>query len=77
MDKPVSGNQPAQHAFLWDMLPGETCYQGGLGSGKSWAGARKLLILHSANQCKSMAVAPTYGDLLRFVIPALIDALEE
>ena len=59
------------------MLPGETCYQGGLGSGKSWAGARKLLILHSANQCKSMAVAPTYGDLLRFVIPALIDALEE
>lgn len=43
-------------------------------SGKSWAGARKLLLLHSANQCPGLAVAPTYGDLHRFVIPALIAA---
>lgn len=73
----ISGNQPTQHVFLWDLAPGETCYQGGLGSGKSWAAARKLLILHAHNRCQGLAVAPTYGDLHRFVIPALISALDE
>ena len=73
----LSGNQPGQHAFLWDLKPGETLYQGGLGSGKSWAGARKLLYLHSANQCPGLAVAPTYGDLHRFVIPAIVGATHE
>lgn len=73
----LSGNQPGQHAFLWDLASGETLYQGGLGSGKSWAGARKLLMLHAANNCPGLAVAPTYGDLHRFVIPAIINAVRE
>lgn len=73
----LSGNQSAQHDFLWDLAAGETLYVGGLGSGKSWAGARKLLLLHQRNQCAGMAVAPTYGDLHRFVIPAIFKALNE
>ena len=73
----VSGNQPSQHAFLWDLAAGETLFQGGVGSGKTWAGSRKLLTLMGINQAPSIAVAPTYGDLHRFVIPSLISTLQE
>lgn len=73
----LSGNQPAQHSFLWDLAPGETLYSGGWGSGKSWAGARKLLLLHQRNRCPGLAVAPTFGDLHRFVLPALVQACQE
>lgn len=73
----VSGNQKAQHDFLWDLAPGESAYVGGVGSGKTHAGSRKLLLLHQRNRCPGMIVAPTYGDLERFVIPSLIGALQE
>lgn len=77
MKVPLSGNQTPQHRFLWDLAAGESLYIGGLGSGKSWAGARKLLLLHQRNRCPGLAVAPTYGDLHRFVIPALVAACRE
>ena len=77
MAREIAGNQPAQHDFLWDLAPGESLFQAGLGSGKTWAGSRKLLMLHAINKCKGLAVAPTYGDLQRFVVPALIEALED
>lgn len=72
----LSGNQVGQHRFLWDLAPGESAYLGGLGSGKSWAGARKLLLLHQRNRCDGLAVAPTYADLFRFVVPALVSACQ-
>jgi hypothetical protein len=73
----LAGNQAAQHRFLCDLGPGETTYQGGLGSGKTWAGSRKLLRLHGLNRCPSFAAAPTRGDLWRIVVPALCAALDE
>jgi hypothetical protein len=73
----LAGNQPGQSAFLRDRAPGETLYQGGWGSGKSYAGARKLLVLHCCNGCPSAAYAPTYGDLWRFVVPAIVAACDE
>lgn len=60
-----------------DIAQGWTLYQGGLGSGKTWAAARKLLWLHAVNNCPSLAVAPTYGDLWRFVAPGLVSVCEE
>lgn len=70
------GNQPAQDVYMRDLLPGWCLYQGGLGSGKTYASARKLCYLHALNECPSLAVAPTYGDLWRFVVPAIVDALK-
>lgn len=65
------GNQAAQHAFLCDMAPGWSLYQGGFGSGKTWAAARKLLVMHTLNGGKSLVVAPTWADLWRFSVPEL------
>lgn len=72
----LQANQAAQYDFLWDQAPGETLYQGGWGAGKSWAGSRKLVMLTMASGTDSLAVAPTYGDLFRFVVPALRDACQ-
>jgi hypothetical protein len=71
----VRGNQPGQHAFLADMAPGESLYQGGFGAGKTHAGAIKLLRLHWTNKCDSFAAAPTNGDLWRVVVPKLCETL--
>ncbi len=71
------GNQAGQDSFLSDISSGWTLFQAGLGSGKSWAAARKLLYLHAVNQCPSLAVAPTWGDLWRFVVPAIVAAAED
>ncbi len=70
----VRGNQPAQAAFMRDRGPGWSLFQGGLGSGKSWGGARKFLWLHAHNGCPGLMVAPTYGDLWRFMVPAIVNA---
>lgn len=43
-------------------------------SGKTWAGARKLLLLHQLNRCPGMAIAPTWGDVWRIVVPAIQEA---
>lgn len=71
------GRQAGQQDFLCDMAPGWTLYQGGYGSGKTWAAARKFLAMHAMNQAPSMAVAPTYGDLWRFIVPELQRACDE
>jgi hypothetical protein len=73
----ITGNQPGQAHFLRDREAGATAYVGGLGSGKTWAAARKFLWLHALNKCTGLAVAPTYGDLWRFVVPALVAACED
>lgn len=67
-------NQQAQYDFLTDLEPGWTCYCGGLGSGKSWAAARKLLLIHLNNDSKSLLVSPTYEDILRYQLPELENA---
>lgn len=72
----IEGNQPGQNGFLRDKAPGWSAYIGGLGSGKTYAAAYKLLWLHAHNECPSLAVAPTYGDLWRFSVPALVSACE-
>lgn len=72
-----TGNQVPQADFLRDMRSGWLAYVGGYGSGKSWAGARKLLFLHLWNQCPSAVYAPTYGDLWRVCAPELQRACEE
>lgn len=43
-------------------------------SGKTWVGSRKLLLLHQRNRCPGMAIAPTWGDVWRIVVPALVGA---
>jgi len=70
-------NQVAQHLFLSDFTSKECLYLSGFGAGKTWAGSRKLLLLHLKNKCQSLALAPTYGDLFRIVVPALHAALDE
>lgn len=59
-----------------DLRPGWSGYIGGLGSGKTFASARKFAALHAMNGCPGLVAAPTYGDLLRFVIPGLIGAFQ-
>ena len=71
----TGGNQPAQRSFMRDLKPGWSGYIGGLGSGKTFAAARKFVALHAYNGCPGLVVAPTYGDLLRFVLPGLTAAL--
>lgn len=73
----VRGNQPAQAAFMRDRAPGWSLFQGGLGSGKTWGGARKFLWLHAHNACPGLVVAPTYGDLFRFVVPSIVATCRE
>lgn len=73
----ITGNQPGQADYLRDRAPGATAYIGGLGSGKTWASARKLLWLHAHNRCPGLAVGPTYGDVWRFVVPAIVSACEQ
>jgi hypothetical protein len=66
--------QAGQRDFLADLAPGSSLYAGGWGSGKTWAGARKLLLLHQRNQCPGLVVGPTYGDVWRILVPALQEA---
>ncbi len=70
-------NQEAQAGFLADCMPGWSLYQGGMGSGKTWAGARKLLALHAVNRCPGAVLAPTYGDLWRVMVPEIMNAASE
>jgi len=71
------GNQPAQVEFLRHFAPGWYLYTGGYGAGKTFAGARKLIVAHLANGCPSAIYAPTYGDLWRVCVPELCRAIEE
>lgn len=73
----VTGNQPKQTGFLVDCQPGWTLAQGGWGSGKTWVGARKFLIIHVTNNCPGMVVAPTHDGLWLYCVPELERACEE
>lgn len=46
-------------------------------SGKSYIAARKTLILTLQNNFRSLAVAPTYSDMGRYMVPELIGACED
>lgn len=66
-------NQAGQRDFLADASRW-SAYFGGWGSGKTWAGARKHLLNHQMNNCPGLAMAPTWGDVWRIVVPALTEA---
>lgn len=79
-------NPGAQTDFLSDWQTPSVAFIGGWGSGKTWAGARKLLAGHIANAVdehgkptgvKSLCVAPTYGLAATINVPAIIQAAEE
>ena len=67
----LTGNQRAQVDFLADVDAGWSCYSGGWGSGKTWAGARKFLALHLMNECPGLVVAPTYSALWLLCVPEI------
>lgn len=69
-------NQPGQRDFFNDMARGSSLYAGGWGAGKTWAGARKFLRLHQLNRCPGLAIAPTYGDLWRVMVPEIVRACD-
>ncbi len=73
----VQGNQEAQHAFLMDWRTGTTCASGGWASGKTWAGARKFSLMHQYNACPGMMVAPSWSDMGRLMVPAIMKVCEE
>lgn len=77
MTSKIRPNQRGQALFLKDLRPGETLYQGGWGSGKTWVGARKFLLLHNINRpAHGLVVAPTFGDLTAFSLPELLRTLD-
>lgn len=49
MNWPNKPNSDQQRLFMQDFSAKYCAYAGGWGSGKSWAGARKFLLLHCAN----------------------------
>lgn len=73
----IRGNQPGQQAFLDDWAVGWVLYEAGLGAGKTWAAARKFLLLHAHNKCPGLMSAPTIGDLFRFCVPEIRAACAE
>lgn len=79
-------NPGAQAAFLEDYDHRYVAYAAGWGSGKTWAGARKLVNLHLFNAfddrsrptgVKGLVVAPTYQVAATVLIPELSAALAE
>src|ERR1700678_3894590 len=75
-----------QAAFLGDYIHRYVAFAGGWGSGKSWAGARKLANLHVLNSfdeegsptcVKGLAIAPTYQLALDVNVPMLRGAFDE
>ena len=77
MEVNIQPNQEAQERFLKDFTSKECLYLAGFGGGKTWAGSRKLLLLHLMNKCQSLVVTPTFGDLFRIAVPAIQSALDE
>jgi hypothetical protein len=81
-----SPNAGAQAAFLDDYKHPYVAYAAGWGSGKTWAGARKLVGLHLHNAfderdhptcVKGLIVAPTYQVACTVMVPELSRALTE
>lgn len=79
-------NDGGQAGFVNDWENDVVALEGGWMSGKTWAGARKLISLHLYNAfddkgnptyIPSAVVGPTYGNVLDFQTPALLDAAKE
>ena len=76
-------NPGGQAAFMLDLRHRYIELVGGWASGKTWAGARKLLWLHLVNaqrgkyRIPSACIAPTYRNAKDFVAPELRLACEE
>lgn len=77
----IRPNRGGQFDFLADVEHLYVALEGGWGAGKSWAGARKLLVNHLCNasggHVRSAVVAPTYLAAVDFCIPAIIDGAAE
>lgn len=79
-------NEGGQEAFAEDWENQYVALEGGWGSGKTWAGARKLVTLHMWNAfdsegratfVASAAIAPTIASARDYMVPHLSDALDE
>lgn len=79
-------NIGGQQSFVDDWTHPIVGLEGGWYSGKTWAGARKLVQLHIINAfdnegdatfIPSFCVAPTYGNASDFCVPELFVTLEE
>lgn len=82
----IRANEGGQFDFIHDWNSKVIALEGGWGSGKSWAGSRKLVqthILNSSNKegrmtyVPSVCVAPTYSNAMDFCVPNIQDALDE
>lgn len=78
-------NPGAQEAFASDWTHRFVAAEGGWGSGKTWAGASKLITLHIYNAsfpngrptyCPSAMIGPTYRNIADIDIPAIEEACE-
>lgn len=81
LTEPLKGQRP----FLLDRTHRFIAIEGGLGSGKTFAGAWKLFNLHQHNAfdesgeptfCESAIIGDTYTNLKRFDVPAMMDICE-
>jgi hypothetical protein len=79
-------NPGGQTAFATDLSSPYCALEGGWGSGKTWIGARKLILLHRLNAfdlknnatgVPSCVVAPSYQNAMDFDVPALQDAMDQ
>lgn len=77
MNVDIFPNQRAQWDFVRDFSSYWCLYTGGVGSGKSYIAARKTVLLTLQNQFPSLAVAPTYSDMGRYMVPELVRTCEE
>lgn len=79
-------NLGGQACFVGDWTNFHVALEGGWGSGKTWAGSRKLCTAHTINAfddkgqptfVPSVIGAPTYSNASDFCVPALEEALNE
>lgn len=75
-------NAGGQWAFMSDVAHRYVALEGGWASGKTWAGARKLLYLHLLNNHRtgkvpSAVIGPTYRNLLDVDVPELVAACDQ
>lgn len=79
---PWTSNPGGQRAFLKDHDHKFVALEGGWGGGKTFGGARKLLIDHARNntdgyRAASAIIGPTYGNLADVDLPEMMNALTE
>lgn len=74
-------NPGSQYQFMKDFSVRYTAYEGGWSSGKSWAGSRKLALVHCHNNQQhlvpSAVLAPTYQQLKDVCLVKLRETFDE